>query len=259
MKLSIQNLYFKYSTTNVLNRVNLEVYENEVVSIVGPNASGKTTLLRCINKVLEPQIGNVFIDGKAIAKMNVKELAKEISCVPQIPLRSFLLTVLDVILMGRTPYIKWQLTKDDLEIAEESIKLVGIENLTSKYFDELSGGEMQRVLISKAITQEPKVLLLDEPTAHLDIKNQLEILDLIRNLAMNKNIAVLMAIHDLNLAARFSDRIYMIKKGSIFASGSPMDILTSENIKEVYGVEVRAIKSEKSVHIIPIKPVGSFD
>ncbi len=255
MRLKVRDLSFKYSTTDILSGVNLEVDVHEVASIVGPNASGKTTLLRCINKVLKPYIGTVFIDGRTIVKINIKELAKEVSSVPQIAVRSFPLTVLDVVLMGRTPYVKWQITENDLEIAEESIKAVGIENLTSKYFDELSGGEMQRVLISKAITQEPKVLLLDEPTAHLDVKNQLEILDLVRNLARNKNIAVLMAIHDLNLAARFSDRIHMIKNGSIFASGSPMNVLTSINIREVYGVEVRTIKSEESIYILPIKPI----
>lgn len=135
------------------------------------------------------------------------------------------------------------------------MKLVGIENLTSKYFDELSGGVMQKVLIAKAITQKPELLILDEPTTHLDIKHQFEILNLIRTLAKSRDIAVLMAIHDLNLAARFSDRICMIKEGRIFASGSPKDVLTLENIREVYDVEVKVLKSEEFIHIIPIRPI----
>jgi iron complex transport system ATP-binding protein len=255
MKLKVKGLSFKYDSIDTLKDIDLELNEHEVVSIVGPNASGKTSLLRCINKVLKPYIGTVYIDGESTARINVREMAKKVSSVPQIAIRSFPFKVLDIVLMGRTPYVKWQLTRIDLEIAEESIKLVGIENLALKYFDELSGGERQKVLIAKAITQEPELLILDEPTTHLDIKHQLEILNLIKALAKSRDIAVLMAIHDLNLAARFSDRIYMIKEGRIFAPGSPMDVLTPENIKEVYDVEVQVVKSEQSIHIIPIRPI----
>ena len=255
MKLRVKGLFFKYNGTDALRDVDLEVNEHEIVSIVGPNASGKTTLLKCINKLLKPYIGTVYMDGSSTAKMNVRELARKVSSVPQISLRSFPFKVFDVVLMGRKPYIKWQLAEEDLKVVEESMKLVGIENLTSKYFDELSGGVMQKVLIAKAITQKPELLILDEPTTHLDIKHQFEILNLIRTLAKSRDIAVLMAIHDLNLAARFSDRICMIKEGRIFASGSPKDVLTLENIREVYDVEVKVLKSEEFIHIIPIRPI----
>lgn len=255
MKLRVRGLFFKYNSLDTLGDIDLEVNEHEVVSIIGPNASGKTTLLKCINKLLKPYIGTVYLDGKSVAKMNLKEVARKVSSVPQIFTRSFPFKVFDVVLMGRKPYIKWQLAEEDLKIVEESMRLVDVENITSKYFDELSGGETQKVLIAKALAQRPELLILDEPTTHLDIKHQFEILDLIRTLSKSRDISVLMAIHDLNLAATFSDKIYIIKEGRIFASGSPKDVLTPENIKEVYEVEVRVLKNEEFIHIVPVRPI----
>lgn len=243
LKLKINKLSFNYASVNILKDVEFAVDAGEILSIVGPNGSGKSTLLRCINRILKTRQNTVLIDGKDISKLNLKELSKIMGYVPQASACTFPFTVFDVVLMGRKPYIHWSLSERDYEIVAETLGFLGIKELAMRHFNELSGGEQQKVIIARALAQEPQVLLLDEPTSSLDIKHQLEILLMLQCLAKSKHCSVIMAIHDLNLASRFSDRILMLKKGCIFAAGVPETVLTEDNIAAVYGVKARVTNS----------------
>jgi iron complex transport system ATP-binding protein len=243
LKLTVNKLSFNYTSFPVLKDVDLAVDLGEVLSIVGPNGSGKSTLLRCINRILKTKQNTVLIDDKDASKINLKELSKIMGYVPQSSTSTFPFTVFDVVLMGRKPYIHWSLSERDYEIVAKMLDFLGIGELAMRHFNELSGGEQQKVIVARALAQEPQLLLLDEPTSSLDIKHQLEILCILRSLAQTKHCSVIMAMHDLNLASRFSDRLLMLKQGCIFAAGTPESVLTEENIESVYGVKARVTNS----------------
>jgi len=243
LNLTVNKLSFKYDGTQVLEDVNLEVKIGEMLSIVGPNGSGKSTLLKCINRILKTQQNTVLIDGEDTNKLNLKELSKIMGYVPQSSTNTFPFTVFDIVLMGRKPYIHWSLSERDTEIVAEMMNYIGIGNLAMRHFNELSGGEQQKVIIARALAQQPQFLLLDEPTSSLDIKHQLEILCILKSLAKTKHRAVIVAMHDLNLASRFSDSMLMLKKGSIFTVGTPNAVLTEENIEAVYGIKTHVTNS----------------
>jgi iron complex transport system ATP-binding protein len=243
LKLTINKLSFNYTGIQVLKDVEMEVGLGEMLSIVGPNGSGKSTLLKCINRILKTQQNTVLIDGKDASKLNLKELSKVMGYVPQSSTSTFPFTVFDVVLMGRKPYIQWNLSERDNEIVAEMLDFLGIGELSMRYFNELSGGEQQKVIVARALAQQPQILLLDEPTSSLDIKHQLEILCMLRSLTQSKERSVIVTMHDLNLASRFSDRMIMLKQGKIFASGTPESVLTEENIKKVYGISCKVTDS----------------
>jgi len=243
LKLVINKLSFNYNGFPALKDVELEMGLGEVLSIVGPNGSGKTTLLKCINRILKTKHNTVLIDGKDTGKIGLRELSKMMGYVPQNSTSTFPFTVFDIVLMGRRPYIHWSLSERDKEIVAEILKFLGIDKLAMRHFDELSGGEQQKVIIARALAQQPQILLLDEPTSNLDIKHQLEILSILRGLAQSKHCSVIVAMHDLNLASRFSDRLLILKQGCIFAVGTPESVLTEENIESVYGVKSRVTNS----------------
>ena len=243
LKLTINKLSFNYAEFPVLKDVELEMELGEVLSIVGPNGSGKSTLLKCINRILKTKQNTVLIDGKDASKINIKELSKIMGYVPQSSTSTFPFTVFDVVLMGRRPYIHWNLSERDNEIVAEMLDFLCIGELAMRHYNELSGGEQQKVIIARALAQQPQILLLDEPTSSLDIKHQLEILCILRSLAQSKERSVIVAMHDLNLASRFSDRMLMLKQGRIFAAGTPESVLTEENIEVAYGVKSRVTQS----------------
>jgi iron complex transport system ATP-binding protein len=184
-----------------------------------------------------------MIDGRDIESIGLKELAKLMGYVPQNTRNIFPFTVFDVVLMGRRPYIRWNLGKKDKELVASILEYLGIGHLGMRYFNELSGGEQQKVIIARALAQQPDILLLDEPTSSLDIKHQLEIMCILRRLAQSNHFSVIISIHDLNLACRFADRVLMIKKGSIFAVGTPESVVTEQNIESVYGIKSTVTKS----------------
>jgi len=257
MKLEIVGVSFSYDGRPVLENVTMSVDEGNVVSLVGPNGSGKTTLLKCINKILKPKKGTVLVEERDIREIKLKELAKLLGYVPQTPTYSFSFTVFDTVLLGRRPYINWSISPKDKEIVSQALALMGIEDLALRYLNELSGGERQKVIIARALSQEPQVLLLDEPTSNLDIKHQLEVLGIIRSVVKEKRIVAVIAIHNLNLAFRFSDKVILLHKGRIHDAGEPAKVLTKENIRTVYGVEVEINNSEIGIpYIIPIAPVN---
>ena len=219
VKLEIKGISFNYGSISALRDVSLRVNGGEVLTVVGPNGSGKTTLLRCINGVLKPKIGTVLIDDVNVGRLSRNEIAKIMGLVPQIADSYFPITVFDAILIGRKPYLGWGPSTKDIEVVSEVIRLLNLENFALRGIDELSGGEFRKVLLARALVQEPKVLLLDEPTNHLDLKHQLEVLSLIRKEVRDKDLCAIMAMHDLNLAIRFSDKIIMFNNGKIYAAG----------------------------------------
>ncbi len=256
VKLKVKDVEFSYASVPILKNVCIELAESEMLSVVGPNGAGKSTLLRCIDRILSPQKGCILLDERDIKKMSRVELAKKVGYIPQSTTSIFSATVFDVVLIGRRPHISWRSSEEDTEKVLEILQMLNIEEFAMRDINELSGGQQQKVFIACALSQEPDVLLLDEPTSNLDIRHQLEVMDIIKNIVIEKGIAAIMAIHDLNLAARYADRIIMMNSGKIFAAGNPASVLTPENIKHVYGVESEVMNKRGRLHIVPIRPVG---
>ncbi|MBT9142794.1 MAG: Fe(3+) dicitrate transport ATP-binding protein FecE [Dehalococcoidia bacterium] len=256
VKLEINGISFSYGSRRALRDAILTIDGSEVVSLVGPNGSGKTTLLKCINRILKPKGGVVIVAGKDVSRIGLKEIARSVGYVPQSAAHSFPVSVFDTVLLGRRPYVSWGISPQDKEVVAEAIALMGLEEFALRQFNELSGGERQRVLIARALAQQPQVLLLDEPTSNLDIKHQLEVLQIVRMVATEREIAVVMAIHDLNMASRFSDTIVCLRRGEIYDIGSPADVITEETIRTVYEVEVAINGNSGRPHIVPLAPVA---
>jgi iron complex transport system ATP-binding protein len=246
--ITVKNLSFSYNSEPVLNDLNFEAREGEVTFILGPNGSGKTTLLKCIAGILKPR-GAILVENQSLNDISKRELAKKLAYVPQRGDTGFL-TVFDVILLGRKPYMGFGPTNRDYRIVKDVMSLLSLEKLAFRRLNELSGGELQKVMIARALAQRPRILLLDEPTNNLDVKNQIEIMRLIRKIAKESNISVISTMHDLNLASLYADRILMIKNGKIFASGG-IEVLNKENIKAVYGVDVEVVRMNGKAVILP--------
>jgi len=255
MKLDVRGVFFTYGSRPALDNVTLEVRAGEVVSLVGPNGSGKTTLLKCIAQMLKPRRGTVMVQGQSLNKAGTKDIAKLLGYVPQSANNVFPCTVFDAVLIGRRPYLAWGVKKDDQEIASKALYLMGLQHLATRSFNEISAGEQQKVLIARALAQEPQVLLLDEPTSNLDLRHQLEVLSTLRNAAKEKEISAVIATHDLNLASRFSDQVVILKEGKVCDAGEPMAVLTANNIRSAYGVEVAISENGGRPYIIAIAPV----
>jgi iron complex transport system ATP-binding protein len=256
MKLEIKGVQFSYGSMPALESISLGVEAGEVLSLVGPNGSGKTTLLKCINRILKPKRGTILVEGRDVSKVELKDLAHCLGYVPQSAPSSFPLTVYDTVLLGRKPHVNWKLGEKDKEIAFGVLRLMKLDDMALRLFNELSGGEKQKVLMARAFSQEPQVLLLDEPTSNLDLRHQLEVLGLIVDMVRERGLSAVMAMHDLNLASRFSTKIVMLKQGKIYAAGEPREILNSDNIKEVYGVETTINSDSGRPYIIPLTPMG---
>lgn len=238
MLLEVNNITFGYGEKNILQDVTFNINEGEILSLLGPNGTGKTTLIKCINNILKTKEGDILLNKQNISKMKAKDRAKSIAYVPQYSTVNFQISVIDTVMMGRTPFIGSNVTKEDKEIVFDIVKMMDLERYAFKDINNMSGGERQRVLIARALAQEPKILILDEPTSSLDMKNQLLILRLIKKIVVEKRIAVIMSIHDLNLASMFSDKILMLKESKVFSYGSCGEVITEENIKNLYKVEV---------------------
>lgn len=240
LPIEIQDLVVGYGVTPVLRGVTLKIAGGEFVGIVGPNGSGKTTLLRTVARVLRPTSGSVTVGGREVFATDAREFARAVAVVPQDTVPAFDFTALEIVLMGRSPHLgRFQFEgATDLSIAEDAMCRTGTLEFADRQFAALSGGERQRVVIARALAQEPRVILLDEPTSHLDINYQFEILNLIRHLNKERGITVLAILHDLNLAAQYCDRLVMLGGGRIMAAGTPESVLTAENVREVYGAEV---------------------
>jgi iron complex transport system ATP-binding protein len=256
VRLVIQGISFSYGSSDVLADVTFEANDGEIVGVIGPNGSGKTTLLRCVNRALSPRVGTVLIDGKDYAELTRREIAGNIGVVPQNSVVSFPFTVLDIVMMGRTPAMERfeRESEKDLEIVRKAMEMTNVVALADRTMDQVSGGEKQRVVIARALAQRPKILLLDEPTLHLDVSHQLEILDLIRNLARSERLTVIIVSHDLNLAARYCDKLILMNSGKIEASGKVTEVLTEKNIESVFRVKA-AVAYDKHLGAYTVTPL----
>jgi iron complex transport system ATP-binding protein len=249
MILSVDKVGFSYKSDPVLQDVNFNVKKGDLVSILGVNGSGKSTLIKCINCILKYKQGVIQVENRNIKKMKGIEVAQKIGYVPQKSDTGFL-TVFDAVLMGRKPYIKWDVSKKDIKLTERILKVMGLEAYALRYINELSGGELQKVVLARALVQDPQILLLDEPTSDLDLKNQLEVMNIIKDVCQEHRITSLVVMHDINLALRYSDKFIILKEGRVFSTGGP-EIITSEAIKEAYGVEVQIENFQGFPLIIP--------
>ena len=256
VKLKVKNVNFNYASVPILKDVCIELDRSEMLGVVGPNGAGKSTLLRCIDRILSPQEGCILLDGGDIKDMHLMDLAKKMAYIPQSATQVFPATVFDTVLMGRRPHVGWRSSEEDLEKVLDTLQMMHIEDLAMRDINEVSGGQQQKIFIACALAQEPDVLLLDEPTSNLDIRHQLEVLDIIKSIVVEKGISAIMAIHDLNLAARYTDRVIMMNGGHIYAAGVPSAVLTPENINHAYGVEVEVINHNGRLYVLPIRPVG---
>ena len=249
MNITAENIKMKIGDNEILKGVSIDSKNREFVGIIGPNGSGKSTLLKSIYRILKPNDGCIKLGDMDISKMSIKESAKKMAVVSQHNYYNFDFTVKEVVSMGRSPHKK-NLERDNIEdfkIVKESLQKVGMSEFSNRSFSTLSGGEQQRVILARALAQKTPCLILDEPTNHLDIKYQLSLLNIVKSL----DLTVISAIHDLNIASMYCDRLFVMKDGQIVASGTPQDILTKELIKEIYEIDVEIIKDSKNqTHIL---------
>lgn len=238
--LSIENINAGYDSELVLRNVTMKVDAGKFIGLIGPNGSGKTTLLRVISGVLAPESGQILLAGTMLQKIGRRKLARIMACLSQDLSLDLSFTVRQITLMGRTPHLPkiGTETRKDFEIAERAMDLADISHLADRLITEISGGERQRAFIAMCLAQEPKLLLLDEPTSHLDIAHQLSTLDLIRKLNRQANMTVISVFHDLNLAAEYCDKLLVLDQGAVEAFGTPQEVLTSDMILKVYGAKV---------------------
>lgn len=237
--INAKKIKFSYAAKPVMEDVSFSIDEAQMVAVIGPNGSGKTTLLKIINGTLLPAAGQVFIDGKDIRQWSRKEIAQRVAIVPQETSVIFPFFAEEIVLMGRFPHLSRYgfENKEDYRIVHEAMKQTDTLDFAARRFSELSAGERQRVLIARALAQEPKILLLDESTVFLDLKHQAQFLSLLRQLNIAQQLTVIFVTHDVNLAAQNAHRIILLDSGKIYAIGMPAEVITAANLKKVYDVE----------------------
>jgi len=255
MKVTINGLAFSYDTQPVLEGIDLEVSNGEILALLGPNGSGKTTLLKNISGVLKPQHGAIYLDFKKLSELSPKEIAQQMAALEQEIPAGFDFTVREIVELGRLPHLKriHALNTRDQQAMEAAMRATEVESFAERSIFSLSSGERQRVWLAMALAQEPQILLLDEPTAHLDINYQIAIMEIIKSLA-RKELAVLMAVHDLNLAAAYADKIAVLHQGRIVALGKPQEVFTEELIERVFKARVRILRNPQDGFHIGVVP-----
>ena len=239
IKIEMQNVCLGYSRKVVLKGLTFQVRPGEMMGLIGPNGCGKSTVIKALSHIISPYSGKILLDGQDIKKIQRRDLSRLLAVVPQIPLLPSAFTAFEIVLMGQYPHLglfQYEGPKE-LAIAWQAMKKTDTQSLAERRVSELSGGEIQSLLIARALAQETKAILLDEPTANLDIGRQVEILDLLKGLCRDNNLAVLAALHDLNLAIQYCDRLVLINNGQIHVEGTPTEVITAENISTVYGAE----------------------
>ena len=250
MKLNVEEMGFNYTDKSVLSNISFDVEEPQLLCILGPNGVGKSTLIHCINRILSRTYGTVMINDVDVKDYSLKELAKVTGYVPYSASDTFPMTVVDTVLLGRHPHSNWKSSEDDIRKVYEILEMLGISDLAMRPFNMLSAGQHQKVMLARGLAQEPEILLLDEPTANLDVKHQLDVTRLLHRLSREKRIIVVMICHDLNIASKYADNILLMSQGTIFAAGTPKEVMTVENIKEVYDVDSEVIMDEGRPHVI---------
>ncbi len=256
--LEIRDLHAGYASHAVLRGVDLRVERGELLAVIGPNGCGKTTLLRVISGVHAPDDGDVLLDGAPLASMSASALARRVAVVAQGGALPERFSSFEVVLMGRTPHLRWLQSEGarDIDVVREAMERAGCWHLRERYTEELSGGERQRVVIARALAQEPELMLLDEPTSHLDMAHQVATFRLMRELCREQRLAVVAVVHDLTLAAMFADRIALLSEGRILADGAPDDVLRAPAIAQAYGVAVRVLQHPTTGRPIVVPDMG---
>ena len=248
MTLKTRSLKYNYDKKVVLENVDLEIIKGETIGILGPNGCGKTTLLKNLNKNLIPAEGCVLLDDMDMGEMPKKDIAKKVAVVPQTNEIRFAFTVRDIVTMGRFPFqgLMSGESDEDLRIVNNAIEKTGLSDLADRHINTMSGGERQRVIIARALAQTPSILLMDEPTLHLDISTQFDVLDLVSRLSKEENMTVVIVSHDLPMVVRYCDRIMMLKDHKVFATGTPEEVLTPENMRAVFNVDAVLEKDDRT-------------
>ena len=246
--LLLQDAGFAYTGGFALHHINLFVPGGQMAGLLGPNGSGKTTLLKLATGVLPLAEGDIYVGGVSLRKISRRAAAQRIAVVPQQFNIPFAYTVEEVVLLGRTPFIRgfWSEDKRGRQMVSDALEITGMIDFRNRYFNELSGGERQKIVLAMALAQEPTLLLLDEPTTHLDISHQIEILELLRKLNREKKVTIIAAMHDLNLAALYFERLVLLGSGLIFADGSPDGVITAENIQKIFSAKVEITRHPKT-------------
>ncbi len=241
MKVKISDLCFAYGKKGreILHGINCEFHENSMTAILGPNGCGKTTLAKCINKINIPSSGDILFDDKSINEYSRHEIAKMIGYVPQFSNARLVGTVMEFVLLGRRQFIGWSVRDEDIQAVAEVLEKLHISDLSEKNYGELSGGQKQKVLVARALMQKSEMYLFDEPTSNLDIKNELEIMNLGRRIVDEEGKSVAMVVHDLNMALHYADYVVIMKDGNIVKEGSSRDVITAETVKDVYDVKTK--------------------
>jgi iron complex transport system ATP-binding protein len=257
MPIETNNLAGGYLGKQVVKEINITLQKGEWLSFIGANGSGKSTLLKLMSRLLLPQAGVVLLDGKEIHNQPASLVAQKLALLPQQQTIPSGLTVWQLVALGRTPHQdwwQWQLNSDDRVQVDRALELTGITDFSNRPVENLSGGERQRAFLALALAQKPQILLLDEPTTYLDIRYQLELLDLLRELNQEENLSIITVLHDVNLAARYSSRIALLSEGIIYDLGTPEDVLTPPNLANILGVDVAIMQTPVGLQICPISP-----
>ncbi|GAB1542359.1 ABC transporter ATP-binding protein [Scytonema sp. NUACC21] len=258
MLLETKNLTGGYAGKPIVQEISLALQAGEWLSLIGANGSGKSTLLKLISRLLKPQTGTVLLDGLAIHTQTATDVAQKLAFLPQQQTIPPGLTVRQLVSLGRTPHQpwwQWELDAEDREKVEHALVLAQMQDFRDRAVEQLSGGERQRAFLALALAQDPQVLLLDEPTTYLDIRYQLQLLNLLQKLNREQKLSIITVLHDVNLAARYSSRIALICQGKIWAIGEPKIVLTAENLADVLGVEIAVLETPVGLQICPLFPV----
>ena len=255
MILSVDEVRFSYGAVTVLDGITIgELDPGKITATIGPNAAGKTTLFKCIAGLLKPE-GSIRLGGKDLRQHSREEITKKVSYLPQESPVNAVLTVFEAVLLARKHTLSWRVSDEDLRACAQILENLDIEDLSTRFLNELSGGQKQMVSIAQALVREPDVLLMDEPTSSLDLQRQLEVLDLIREVTAGRGIITLISLHDLNLAARYAAYFVVMDKGTVYASGEGHQVLTPEMLRDVYGVNATVLTSPDG--ILQVTPLGS--
>ncbi len=252
-RLSVEDLSFAYRDRQILHAITFSVGAGEVLGLVGPNGCGKTTLIRCIDGMLTPGGGRVKLNGREIRTMHRREVAQAMAYVPQSAGNRTSATVFETVLMGRRPYLNWTVSREDEEKVIAALDLLDLGGLALRKIAELSGGERQRVMIARALVQETGAILLDEPTSNLDVCHQMAAMEVLSGLAGEKGLSIVVALHDLNLAATYCHRLMVMKDGAVYGYGTPDEVLTEEMLRSVYGIEAVVKRDLEAPYMIPVR------
>ena len=249
----IEDMTFGYDENIILENVNLEINRPGLLCILGPNGVGKTTIVKCMNKLLKPKSGHVYLNGKDVSTMSLLQVAQTLAFVPNSSSSVFSMSVAEAILMGRHPRAGWTTSERDIKVVDAAIDLMGLQEFSSRDIRQLSAGQTQRVLIARGLVQEPEILILDEPTSNLDVKYQMDVMRFLKAYARDRQIPVIMVCHDLNITAAYADRVILMYDRNVFADGTPSEVLTAENIQTVYNVEAEVTERNgvPQIHLVP--------